>query len=368
MTPSLNARAAAISRAFAMGPLDVASLVERGARAANEPARTLLPLAQMVAAAFAHKPRPRVRDTIALLWEDRLWLRRRLATATGAGQRPHVEWLSATPSMAPVAAGQAWPLPSITTLAALAAWLQLSGEELTWFSNCANLGHNDNTAARHHYHYLLRPKPHGGVRLLEAIQARLKTLQRRILTEILDRVPPYYCAAHGFVKGRSVRSFAAEHVGKTMLLRMDLADFFPRINGVRVQALFRTLGYPEAVADALGGLCTNTVPAGVFSRKGWPMVHVFDLRDAQRLYARPHLPQSAPTSPSLANLCAYRLDCRLTGLADWAGAVYSRYADGLTSAVHRTGTGTGENAVVIDAKIRRRIPSPSTPLRLLPQQ
>src|ERR1700733_6552654 len=45
------------------------------------------------------------------------------------------------------------------------------------------------------------------------------------------------------------------------------------------------------------------------------------------MYARPHLPQGAPTSPSLANLCAYRLDCRLSGLAASAGAVYTRYAD-----------------------------------------
>jgi hypothetical protein len=48
-----------------------------------------------------------------------------------------------------------------------------------------------------------------------------------------------------------------------------------------------------------------------------------------RLLAAPHLPQGAPTSPALANLCAYRLDCRLAGLADALGAVYSRYADDL---------------------------------------
>jgi hypothetical protein len=48
-----------------------------------------------------------------------------------------------------------------------------------------------------------------------------------------------------------------------------------------------------------------------------------------RQLAFPHLPQGAPTSPSLANLCAYRLDCRLTGLARSVDASYTRYADDL---------------------------------------
>jgi hypothetical protein len=110
-----------------------------------------------------------------------------------------------------------------------------------------------------------------------------------------------------------------------MLLRVDLADFFPRITGARVQAVFRTLGYPEAVADLLGGICTTTTPRRVFAAP----VDATALAEAAKVYQRPHLPQGAPTSPALANLCAFRLDCRLTGLADWLGATYSRYADDL---------------------------------------
>ena len=41
------------------------------------------------------------------------------------------------------------------------------------------------------------------------------------------------------------------------------------------------------------------------------------------------LPQGAPTSPMLANLVAYSLDQRLTGLAEKFSLRYSRYADDL---------------------------------------
>ena len=47
------------------------------------------------------------------------------------------------------------------------------------------------------------------------------------------------------------------------------------------------------------------------------------------MYTRPHLPQGAPTSPALANRIAYRMDCRLRGLAESCRGVYTRYADDL---------------------------------------
>jgi RNA-directed DNA polymerase len=329
MSPSLYARVDSIARAFALGPLDGAAMIERAMVTTNEPARRLAPLAQKVARAFGDTTRPRVRDIAALPWRDREWLRTQLTAEPPVRRRGRASRLDPTPVMVPVTTAREWPLPALTTLADLSTWLGITLDELAWFSNCAGFGAAQFESPRHHYHYRLSAKPHGGIRVLEAPQRRLKALQRQILTQLLNAVPPFYSAAHGFVRGRSVRTFAAEHVQKSVVLRMDLVDFFPSVSGVRVQALFRTLGYPEPVADALGGLCTSTVPAGVFATSRWPALHPTDLRDAMRVFARPHLPQGAPTSPAIANLCAYRLDCRLTGLADWAGGTYSRYADDL---------------------------------------
>lgn len=115
------------------------------------------------------------------------------------------------------------------------------------------------------------------------------------------------------------------------MLRLDLEDFFASVSAGRVYGVFRGAGYPEPVAHLLTGLCTNVIP-----RSEWVLVPPPAdplLLDAHRRLGRrlasPHLPQGSPTSPALANLCGYRLDCRLAGLADRVGGTYSRYADDL---------------------------------------
>ncbi|HNN92376.1 reverse transcriptase family protein [Haliangium sp. UPWRP_2] len=156
------------------------------------------------------------------------------------------------------------------------------------------------------------PKASGGTRTISAPRASLKKIQRRILDEILAKLPTH-AASHGFVRGRSVLSNAKPHVGASLVLKMDLRDFFPTIHFRRVCGLFCRIGYSSEVASLLAGLCTHRgkLADGYVV---WPGV----------------LPQGAPTSPAIANLLCRRLDARLTGLARGLGGNYTRYADDLT--------------------------------------
>jgi hypothetical protein len=126
---------------------------------------------------------------------------------------------------------------------------------------------------------------------------------------------------HGFVPGRGVHTFAAGHTGRAVLVSMDLRAFFASITAARVYRVFREAGYPEPVAHTLTAIVTTRTPARVLRQA--------PDRARAALLRQPHLPQGAPTSPALANLCAFRLDRRLTGLADRFGLHYSRYADDL---------------------------------------
>jgi RNA-directed DNA polymerase len=231
-------------------------------------------------------------------------------------------WI-ATPQAS--AAVSSWHLPKIDDVAALGRWLAVDFAHLEWFADRKHLGYKTNQPKMEHYNYRVLAKPNGSIRLIEAPKKTLKELQRRILWEILDRVPAHP-AVHGFVAGRSIKSFVVPHVCKRVVLRMDLKDFFPGIRAARVAALFRTFGYPEPVADSLAGICTNAVPRRLWNGTELDAAALYELHS---LYRRPHLPQGAPTSPALANLSAYRMDCRLNAIAKKVGAVYSRYADDL---------------------------------------
>jgi hypothetical protein len=165
------------------------------------------------------------------------------------------------------------------------------------------------------------PKNSGGEREICAPKRQLLWVQRKILDEVLSKVPPH-SAAHGFVGGRSIVTNAGLHRGARLLVKFDLMDFFPTIHYYRVLGLFARLGYP--VGDARfssSDTSTNLAPT---------LARLCCWTADPRAFGGVVLPQGAPTSPAISNLVCRRLDARLTGLAQRKGAVYTRYADDLT--------------------------------------
>ena len=214
-------------------------------------------------------------------------------------------------------------LPQLATYQELASWLNLTQNDLLWFSDIKNLQTKSTQKQLQHYNYQWLTRPHKTPRLLETPKPCLKSIQRQILSQILDKVTPHH-AVHGFRKGHSCITHAQQHTNKETLLRMDIQDFFTSITQKQIYRLFYSLGYPSHISTVLSALCTNTpnpnMLGNVYQTLTW---------QKRKLIIQPHLPQGAPTSPALANLCCWKLDKRLNGLARKANITYSRYADDL---------------------------------------
>jgi RNA-directed DNA polymerase len=204
-------------------------------------------------------------------------------------------------------------LPSLRNEREVAAWLDIPLPRLRWFT------HDRAADTTWHYVRYTVPKRSGGSRVILAPKRELKSLQRRALADLVGMIPTAP-AAHGFVSGRSITTNARPHVGKRVVIRLDLKDFFPSITFPRVRGVFIAHGYSYAVSSTLALLCTE-YDREPFDREG----ERFHVSVGPR-----HLVQGAPTSPALANLVAWRLDRRLTGLAAKYGFSYTRYADDLT--------------------------------------
>lgn len=211
--------------------------------------------------------------------------------------------------------------PFFLSLEELADWLQISLGQLAWLTHRFQPRGKAPSVPESHYVYHWVDKRSGGQRLIESPKPLLKSVQTKILEQILNLVPVHQ-KCHGFTRGRSILTNAEPHCGQRLILKFDLENFYPSVNFNRIVAIFRALGYNREIAICLSRLCTTALPSSVpYPREG--------IRGVLP-YLRFHLPQGAPTSPALANLSAYALDVRLSGLANSFGANYTRYADDLT--------------------------------------
>jgi len=198
---------------------------------------------------------------------------------------------------------------------ALARWLALTPLELDWLCNSKRV-----EVTNCHYRYRKIAKRDGTWRILAVPKSRLLRAQQKIFREFIRTYALPHAAAFGFVQGKSAIDHARTHVGARWLLKMDLKNFFGSILIARIRAQFSRLGHTPELSQTLARLCTHRMPT-----------HLLAPLDpyARAIQRARQLPQGAPTSPMLANLVAYSLDQRLTGLAAKFSLRYSRYADDL---------------------------------------
>lgn len=204
-------------------------------------------------------------------------------------------------------------LPVWKTEEDVAQALGISVRELWFFSI-----HREREAQPHYITFAI-PKRTGGKRLIMAPKRRLKAIQRKLLALLVEKLP-VSDRAHAFRQGRNVRTGAEPHVGRRMVMRLDLKDFFPSVTFARVRGLLIAYGYSFPVANTLAVLMTEAERQPVALDE-----KVYHVPVGSR-----HCVQGAPTSPGLCNAIVLRLDRRLASLAQKRGFAYTRYADDLT--------------------------------------
>jgi hypothetical protein len=204
-------------------------------------------------------------------------------------------------------------LPVWKTEDDVAEALGISVKELRFFAT-----HRKADKVCHYVSFAVR-KRSGGTRLIMAPKRRLKRIQRQLLSLLVNKLPTSD-EANGFLRGRSIRTAAEPHVGRRVLLKLDLESFFPTVHVGRVRGLLIALGYGYPVATTLAVLMTEA--------ERQPVAHGTDVvfvPVGSRVCV-----QGAPTSPGLCNAVLRRMDRRLAGLARRHGYSYTRYADDLT--------------------------------------
>nr|WP_279609414.1 LysR substrate-binding domain-containing protein [Burkholderia cenocepacia] len=126
---------------------------------------------------------------------------------------------------------------------------------------------------------------------------------------------------HGSLKISAPLSFGITHVSP-LIAEFLSAHPAVRLNLDLTDRRVDLIGEGFDLVLRIGSLEDSTLIARPLG--AWRMIAC-----ASPAYLKRHLPQGAPTSPALANLCAFRFDLRLAALARSLDATYTRYADDL---------------------------------------
>lgn len=121
---------------------------------------------------------------------------------------------------------------------------------------------------------------------------------------------------------------ASQHCGARWLIKIDVRQFFESISERQVFRAFKGLGFCKLLALELTRICTRQVPSRTkcLLRRWQPKAGIYKFYNSE-MNTIGHLPQGAPTSPMLSNLCMEDLDAELAEYADRRSLAVTRYAD-----------------------------------------
>jgi len=153
-----------------------------------------------------------------------------------------------------------------------------------------------------HYRKTKLPKKSGGYRNLSVPDEILKAIQKQIADVLLIHMPvSRYAKAYRF--GSSTLRNAKHHVGKQVVLKLDILHFFDSIRYSAVKdKVFPEEIYAEPLRILLTMLC----------------------------YHKDALPQGAPSSPAITNIILYEFDEQIGLWCRERGIAYTRYCDDMT--------------------------------------
>lgn len=148
------------------------------------------------------------------------------------------------------------------------------------------------------------PKKSGKTRLISAPTEGLKRLQKSILLKLLNPIGAHE-SAFGFLPNKSIIDNASPHVGRQIVINIDIKNCFPNVAWQLVlSALKRDLStqLSDKSISFLVDICTSSGS----------------------------LPIGSPASPALLNRVLVNTDKILTQQAYLKNCTYTRYADDLT--------------------------------------
>lgn len=153
------------------------------------------------------------------------------------------------------------------------------------------------------YKVKILKKKSGGERTIKAPISKLKTIQRKILDEIVAKVQPLECV-YGLSKEKGVKDNAMLHSKNwnREVLCLDLVDFFNNIHYKNINSVYKGIGFNRENSNVLTKLST--------------------LDKA--------LPQGSPLSSHLSSLSVLGMDNDISRYVKSRGLIYSRYVDDVT--------------------------------------